>query len=441
MSLARQYLIAASAVLFSGMLAIGIWVTGQVADAVTRNTAIATALYVDGVIAPLLATVDEALPLTEGVRRALDEVTSEQALGARISAFKLWRPDGEIAYSSRPELVGRVFEPTPNLLAAFEGRVTAEFNQLSDGEDEFERALGRPLLEVYSPVREPWSGRVVAVAEFYEYADELQETLVAMRLRSWLVVGGATLLTVMVLFGIVLRGSRLIDRQQAELEARVSDLSALLARNAELSASLRGASGRVAAENERYRRRVSADLHDGPAQLLALASLRLGASGGDTVEVRGILAGAMDELRAICRGLALPEIETLPVDGVVAAAVDAHRTRTGTEVAVEGVAGDVRLGPSERICVYRFVQEALNNAARHAGGARQAVSVRRDGGQLDIAVSDAGPGFDPASVPADRLGLSGLRDRIESLGGRLRVESSPAGTTLTMTLAPVSETP
>jgi signal transduction histidine kinase len=77
--------------------------------------------------------------------------------------------------------------------------------------------------------------------------------------------------------------------------------------------------------------------------------------------------------------------------------------------------------------VYRLVQEALNNAFRHAGGAGQAVSVGLHGDQLRVEVTDTGPGFDPDTVADDgqHLGLTGMRERVESLGGVFNIESQP----------------
>ena len=78
-----------------------------------------------------------------------------------------------------------------------------------------------------------------------------------------------------------------------------------------------------------------------------------------------------------------------------------------------------------RITVYRLIQEALNNAFRHAGGAGQHVRVgSQDDGML-VEVSDRGPGFQPELVSGQEghLGLSGMRERVESLGGVFRIES------------------
>ena len=426
------------------MFIIGLWVTRQIEENVTRNTAAATALYVDSVIAPLLPDLRSAERLSEGARRALDETLSQGTLGQRLASFKIWREDGLIVYSSRPELIGRRFEPTDNLSQAWAGQVTAEFDELHDEEDALERAEGEPLLEIYSPIREPWSGDVVAVAEFYEVAGELREAIYDARLASWLVVAVVTLGMGGLLSGIVLSGSRLIATQRQHLEARVAELSRLVAQNRELRLRVERASSRAVALNERFLRRISADLHDGPAQLLALASLKLGDSrvlseadpgrSDELVQIREHLNEAMREIREICRGLTLPQIERLGLPELLQAAVAAHRQRTGTEVALSAPDTAPSMSVSEKICVFRFVQEGLNNAFRHAGGVGQSVAADVSGMILTVSIADAGPGFQVEAADGGGLGLAGLRERVESLGGTFAVESTEAGTRLTMVL-------
>lgn len=183
-SLAIQFLIAGGAVLLAAMFLAGYWVTSRIEDGVTRNYATATALYVDGVIAPILPDMRRSVTLTDTVKRALDETLDQGGLGDRIVSFRLWRRDGTILYSKDATQIGAKFPPSPNLEAAWNGRVVAEFNQLDDDESALEKATGRPLLEIYNPVREPWSGQVVAVSEFYEIAHEFRSTLNAAAFRA-----------------------------------------------------------------------------------------------------------------------------------------------------------------------------------------------------------------------------------------------------------------
>ena len=148
---------------------------------------------------------------------------------------------------------------------------------------------------------------------------------------------------------------------------------------------MQGASSRAAALNERYLRRISADLHDGPAQLLALASLRLGSphlgadansqEAAELQKIRSFLDEAMGDIRNICRGLTLPQIETMELSDLLSSVVRAHEQRTGTSVELSLPDHDPQLSQSEKICIYRLVQEGLNNATRHAGGVGQRVAA------------------------------------------------------------------
>lgn len=438
MSLAWQFLLMALVVLALGMGVIGVWVSTRIAADVTRNTAIATAFYVDSIIAPL--TQDLASPggLGEGPQLALRETLEQGVLGERLASFKLWKPDGTVVYSSSPDLIGRTFPITDGLRDALSGTVHAELDSLDEDENREESESGLPLLEIYSPVREPWSGRVIGVAEFYEVATEIEHDIASARLRSWFVVGGVTLAMLGLLFVIVARGSRLINRQRDALDRKVEQLSQLLLQNDFLRHRVQIASNRTAMLNERSLRRISADLHDGPGQLLAFALLRLkSATAGippseDLGAVRTSLDEAMREIRNISRGAALPELDPLTPEDVLHRVTAAHDARSGTSTILDIPHPLPPLKQAEKICLYRFVQEALNNATRHGGGARQDVSARMADGQLSITVSDDGKGFDLSQAERG-LGLMGLEERIAGLGGEFDIESGPGkGTRLTM---------
>ena len=85
----------------------------------TRNSAAATALYVDSIIAPLLPDMQTSQTLDDSVAHALDETLGQGALGRRLVSFRLWRRDGTILYANDPELRGKRFEPNRNLKAAW----------------------------------------------------------------------------------------------------------------------------------------------------------------------------------------------------------------------------------------------------------------------------------------------------------------------------------
>ncbi|MBZ9761505.1 sensor histidine kinase [Mesorhizobium sp. CA8] len=450
LSLAWQFVIAGGIGLLAVMLVVGLWVTSQIRDGVLHNSAATTALYVDSVIAPLLPDMRKSQELDDTVKRALDETLGQGALGKRLVSFKLWRRDGTILYSKDASLIGRQIKPNANLIAAFAGNVMVKYNRLEDEEDDRERSMGAPLLEIYNPVREPWSGEVVAVTEFYELSGDFEESLHSALLWTWLVVAAATAAALALLSGIVFRGSRTIVTQQAALEAKVSELQAALAQNSSLRQRVQRASRRATAINERYLRRIGADLHDGPAQLVALAALRMDSpvlvdpttsSTLREAEIAGIhktLGEAMREIRGICNGLVLPQIEAQAIADILRLAVVEHERRTSTKVLLTLPERLPELGTSEKISIYRFVQEGLNNAFRHGKGKGQQVRTTTKGGKLLVEVVDAGPGFDPAR--SEGLGLAGLRERIESIGGQFETLSGPGGTRLVITLS-VEEQP
>lgn len=437
-SLARQFLLAAAGVLLFGMSAIGFWVSGRIEDSMIHNAAAATALYVDSIIAPLTQELAQSNTLREGARIALTETLSQGVLSQKLFAFKIWKPDGTIVFSNEDGAIGKRFEMTNGLMAATAGQIHAEFDQLEGPENEVERQTGIPLLEIYSPIREPWSGDIIGIAEFYENGTDLRSELTSARLQSWLVVGVVTVAMLASLFVIVARGSRLITRQRAALNEKVETLSMLLAQNQALRRRADQATHRSAELNERYLRRISAELHDGPAQLLAFASLRLGSiipagsADHDNGRVKTALDDAMRDIRNICRGLTLPELEGLGVDDVLKRVVAAHESRTGTRVALTCHRGLPDLSKAEKICTYRFVQETLNNAARHAAGIGQQVTALPASGGIEVTVSDQGPGFDRRTA-GEGLGLLGLEERIAGLGGTLSLHSQN-GTSLTMRL-------
>lgn len=444
-SLARQFLLVGSVFSLGAIVLVGLLVTRQIEQTVTRNAAASTALYVDSVIAPLLPDMAKATRLDTVSTRALDETLAQGALGKRLMTFRIWSRDSEILYSSDANQIGRRYAPSKDLRAAFGGHLVAEFNQVDDVESAAERQSGVPLLEIYSPVLQPWSGEVVAVTEFYELAGDLENDLFRARLQSWGAVAAVALLFFLGLSAIVLRGSRTIERQGVELRRRIEDLSRLLAQNRALRSRIQRAAAATATLNEGYLRKLGADLHDGPAQLVAFAALRLGNGAladpqtpperrQKEVEVIGrSLDEAMGEIRAICAGHVLPHIETASLAGILRDLAESHRRRTGHDVALRRIEEPASLPAAAKICIYRFVQEALNNGFKHAGGKGQWVEATGCGSAVRVAVGDAGPGF-CGKVQGSGVGLLGMRHRVESLGGTFLVQSDNSGTVVTMTL-------
>lgn len=439
LSLAWQFAIVGAFVLAAGMILIGLWVTSRIEEAAIRNAAGTTALYVDSVIAPLARELSTSASLSQDARHALTDALKTGALSSKLFSFKIWSPDSTVLFSSAPELIGERFPMHPGLAAALAGSVHAAFDPLRGAEHRRERQSALPLLEIYSPIREPWSGQIVAVAEFYEIATDLHEELGKGRIESWLVVGGVTLGMMAFLYIIVARGSRLIDTQRRSLDAQVIKLSKMLEANRRLRLRADKATQRTATLNERYLRRIAAELHDGPTQLLGFAALRLEtiskgrAKEDDEDRVKTCIAEAIREIRNICRGLSLPELGEMSGDNVVRRAIRAHETHARRKIETDIGAIDVS-SQAVKICIYRFLQETLSNAARHAHASRVDVTARQDNRGIQITVRDNGAGFVRESEGRG-LGLAGLEERLAGLGGRLGIESAAgSGTIVEMVL-------
>ena len=123
------------------------------------------------------------------------------------------------------------------------------------------------------------------------------------------------------------------------------------------------------------------------------------------------------------------------IEGLAERTEAVHGLGVRTQIDLADRVGDSsRLSPIVETTVYRLAQEALTNAARHAGAQRAEVTIREHGGAVEIIVSDDGSGFDP-EAPTRGFGLTGMRERVTLVGGELEVSSSPGeGTTVRATV-------
>lgn len=437
LTLSQRFAATGGVVMLLAMVTIGLWVTRTIRDNVIDNSAEATALYMESFVAPLAQELETSDTLSIGPVRAIEEMLSDSELGKRIVAIKIWKVGGLVAYSDQAQIVGRRFPISPSLDAALSGRVTAELDELEDEENRVERQKGLPLLEIYSPLRQAYSGKILGAMELYENASELERGLDRTLQQTWAIVAAVTLAIGLALFGIVHRGSRLIARQGEALRQRVAETERMAEENRRLRLRIERASRRVTRSHEATLRRISAELHDGPKQLLGLAALRLGSiRNAADAEARAreldVVGGALDEaLREIgnlSTDLSTPEVNGQTLPQVLERVASSHAFRTGTRVERDLAAIDVPVSEAILICAHRFARESLNNAFWHASGSEQRLSCALEGGELTIAVSN-GPGtpIKPPDGHAAGLGLAGLRDRVESLGGIYAFERRPDG--------------
>ena len=152
----------------------------------------------------------------------------------------------------------------------------------------------------------------------------------------------------------------------------------------------------------------------------------------------------MNEIRTISSGLRLPELDRMTPEEVMRRSIHDYEKKSRTNVSMDLDKLPDTAEVSVKITLYRVIQEALNNGLRHSGGNDQIVKSRGVLDELEIEIADSGPGFNPqATILDDHIGLAGMRERVEVLGGRFQIESSEDGGTkvsVCLPLKPVVDT-
>jgi len=236
-----------------------------------------------------------------------------------------------------------------------------------------------------------------------------------------------------------------------ELLAAIASSAAIAIENARLHqervAIMRQQLARVTAAQEEERRRIARELHDGIGPALASMSLRLRAllailedadpasRAAAAAEIEELARLATDHVRDIRRLIYDLRPAALDELGLVPALRDYLQRRQrerGLEIGLHADEGD-RLPATVETALFRFVQEAVNNAIKHAAAQAVDVSLVREKGSVRLSVTDDGQGFDPqAPRSSKQVGLWSMRERVEQLGGEFELQSAPGqGTTLT----------
>lgn len=221
-----------------------------------------------------------------------------------------------------------------------------------------------------------------------------------------------------------------IERDYAERTGRLLD-EVIQGRN-----QLRELARREVAAQERERARISRELHDDAGQyltalqmLVKVARDRLppgveGEVGEKLDEAIRLTDAVTDRLRGIAQGLRPPALDTLGIRAALAGLCREVSRQSSLPVSYEGetVRG---LGDDAQITLYRVLQEALTNAVKYAHPTRITVRLYTSGSDVYLEVADDGVGFDPAEALSEGggLGLAGMRERLDSLGGRLEIDT------------------
>jgi PAS domain S-box-containing protein len=213
-------------------------------------------------------------------------------------------------------------------------------------------------------------------------------------------------------------------RADEQLRATLEEVRRMVAQRRELAQLLESA-------QEEERRRIAADIHDDPIQVMSAVDMRLQlllehperVDAHVLAELAEDLRSAIDRLRNLLFELRPVALDLEGLVPAIAMYLEHAAKETGW---AWGITESLTTEPSEeaRVTIYRIAQEAIGNARKHAGATRVDVDVESSDGGLLLRVADDGGGFDPKAKPSPgHLGLATIAERLELAGGWLRVDS------------------
>lgn len=241
-----------------------------------------------------------------------------------------------------------------------------------------------------------------------------------------------------------------LGRMMRELQDGAKAQASMASRLRERSAQQRLLSQRLMQAEEDTRRAVAKDLHDGPLQALTLSFMRLDAASRnaeaepiDTEQVITAMAAireASDEIRAVVRALHPPLLAELGLSAAVERHCREMSTRTGRDIRFDSeVVRGTGPHPDASIAAFRIAQESISNAVKHTSADPIVVRLELRPSEIEVDVTDQGPGFNADSQIGVGLGLLSMRERAESVGGVLSLRSTPTGGTQVHVRIPVED--
>jgi PAS domain S-box-containing protein len=381
-------------------------------EALRRSLDALLALYETGqILGSSLEREEIGSRLLEGVRRVSNLTAAVISIPEEHGGLSIWRSSGLDGFWRRVRLTPEALSARRKVLKTREHQLV----KLPRPED----PQGEHLVSLYLPllVRD----RLVGVLEAYgpeALGKEGAETLYSLANQA----------------AIALENARLY----AELAERESQLKRLV--------------GKLIMAQEEERRRLAYDVHDGLAQTAAAAHQHLqafarhnppGSEGGreELDETLELVREVVGEARRVIYDARPPVLDDYGLAAAVRLQVETLRSE-GLEVGFEEALGDERLPPEVETTLFRVAQEALTNVRKHARACRVHVALDRPGRAVRLQVTDDGHGFEPHAAPrsnghGERVGLSGMRQRVSLLGGRFELHSEPgSGTTVAAEVEP-----
>jgi two-component system, NarL family, sensor histidine kinase UhpB len=212
---------------------------------------------------------------------------------------------------------------------------------------------------------------------------------------------------------------------------------------------LREVAARALNAQEDERRRIAQELHDGIAQTLTALRVRLRVARATQAEARtealerisADIGAATEEIRRIAQGLRPPALDMLGLSPAIESYARSVADTSGLLIQTDIAATDGMLSPEAELALYRIIQEALSNVARHSGAASARVDLEITRQAVQAVVSDTGRGFSvEEEMASGGLGLFGMQERGAYLGGMVEIESSPGHGTRVRVTIPTLET-
>jgi signal transduction histidine kinase len=214
----------------------------------------------------------------------------------------------------------------------------------------------------------------------------------------------------------------------------VIHMATLERRSRTADAELRRLSGQIRMAQEQERRYLSRELHDQAGQMLTGLRMELASishSAGEeefnarVAHAKGIAEQTLRVVRNIAMMLRPSMLDDLGLASAIGWLVREIKRSGGMEIQSQIDPDLDNLPDAECTCVYRVVQEALTNAARHSGARLIEITLGIGNGEITGSIADDGQGFDAAAMKRTGLGLVGMEERVRELGGSLAVVSSP----------------
>jgi signal transduction histidine kinase len=227
--------------------------------------------------------------------------------------------------------------------------------------------------------------------------------------------------------------SPLVGQIESRVAERTAQLEQAVLDQKRLRQELRHSASEATLAEDRERRKLAVDLHDGLGQLLTVASMRLGML-RDSVQnstlvsevqaIEGVISEADERASSLSFELSPPILHEVGLAAAAQSLAEDIEFRFGLNVTVEDDVHRRVLDEASRITLFRALRELLLNVTKHAQADKAHVRLWREGGFMNITVEDEGVGFDSGTVTTG-YGLFSIRERVNHLGGSMQIESKP----------------